>query len=119
MSIELYGYTSCSSCRKADAALKECGADYVYRDYFRHRFSQAELAALLERARLTPRDVLSRRSKIYHMRKADIDKLDDDGLLQLMVEEPTLLRRPIVIWNDDVLIGHDAGRLAALVQRVE
>lgn len=119
MSIEMYGYTSCSSCRKTDAALKERGADYVYRDYFRQRFSQAELAALLERAKLTPREVLSTRSKVYQMRKADIDKLDGDGLLQLMVEEPTLLRRPIVIVNDDVLIGHDAGKLAALVQGVE
>lgn len=113
--IEVYGYTSCTSCRKTDAALKSSGVDYLYRDYFRDRFSQSELTEILERANLTPRDVLSKRSKVYQARAEEIDALDDDALLSLMLIEPTLLRRPLVIGDGSVIVGHNETRLADMV----
>ncbi len=116
MTIDLYGYTTCTSCRKTDQQLKESGADYVYRDYFRHRFTRDELEQVLARAGLTPREVLSRRSKVYQARMDEIDALDDDQLLTLMLKEPTLLRRPIVIGNDEVVVGHNATKLADLIE---
>ena len=116
MTIDLYGYTTCTSCRKTDQQLKESGADYVYRDYFRQRFTRDELEQVLARAGLTPRDVLSRRSKVYQARMEEIDALDDDQLLTLMLKEPTLLRRPIVIGNDEVVVGHNATKLADLIE---
>ncbi len=117
MTIDLYGYTSCTSCRKTDQQLKESGTDYVYRDYFRQRFSREELEAVLRQAGLTPRDVLSKRSKVYRARSAEIDALTDDQLLSLMLEEPTLLRRPIVIGGDEVVVGHNATKLAELIDQ--
>lgn len=115
MTIDLYGYTSCTSCRKTDQQLKESGVEYAYRDYFRQRFSREELEAVLDRAAMTPRDVLSKRSKVYQARSAEIDALDDENLLTLMLEEPTLLRRPIVIGDDEVVVGHNATKLADLI----
>lgn len=117
MTIDLYGYTSCTSCRKTDQQLKESGADYVYRDYFRQRFSRAELESMLRQAGLTPREVLSRRSKVYQARGAEIDALTDDQLLTLMLDEPTLLRRPIVIGGGEVVVGHNATKLAEMIGR--
>ena len=115
--IELYGYTSCSSCRKTDEMLKSSGAEYVYRDYFRQRFSHVELVGLLTRAGLTPREILSTRSKVYQTRAAEIDSLDDDALLMLMLEEPTLIRRPVVMGSGDVVIGHSPAKLTALIEQ--
>jgi Spx/MgsR family transcriptional regulator len=119
MTIEMYGYTSCSSCRKTDEALKQSGKEYVYRDYFRQRFSHDELVGVFDRAGLTARQVLSTRSKVYQARAAEIDALDDDALLMLMLDEPTLLRRPIVIGGGDVVIGHNATKLATLVDQAK
>ena len=116
MTIDLYGYTTCTSCRKTDQQLKESGADYVYRDYFRQRFTRDELEQVLARAGLTPCEVLSTRSKVYQARMDEIDALDDDQLLTLMLKEPTLLRRPIVIGNDEVVVGHNATKLADLIE---
>lgn len=113
--IEVYGYTSCTSCRKTDAALKSSGTDYTYRDYFRDRFSREELTMILVRAGLSPRDVLSRRSKVYQARAEEIDAVDDDALLSLMLEEPTLLRRPLVIGEGMVIVGHNETQLADMI----
>ncbi len=117
--INAYIYSSCTSCRKTDAALRESGTTYVARDFFRERFTRHELAAILGGAGLSPGDVLSRRSKVYATRQEEIDSLADDDLLDLMIAEPTLLRRPIVVGKDDVVIGHNAGKLEALIARNE
>lgn len=116
--IESYGYTSCTSCRKTDTVLKDSGAEFTSRDFFRHRFSAEELHDILDRAGMTSKEVLSKRSKVYQARAAEIDALDDEALLSLMLDEPTLLRRPIVIGPSGVVIGHNENRLQELIDAV-
>ena len=119
MTIEMYGYRSCTSCRNTDQILTNAGADHTYRDFFRERFSRDELAELLSRTGLTPRAVLSTRSKVYKARSTEIDTMDDDHLLNLMLEEPTLLRRPLVVREGQVVIGHNPARLASLLNTTD
>ncbi len=92
--IELYVHPTCTSCRKAQAWLDEHHVVYERRDYFRDRFTRDELAGVLASAGLTPRDVLSKRARAYKELVGDRE-LTDDQLLDLMIEEPTLLRRRI------------------------
>lgn len=113
--INAYIYGSCTSCRKTEAWLRESGAEFSSRDYFRNRFTRTELATLLSDAGLSVSDLLSTRSKVYKDRQAEIDNLDDDAVLDLMVEEPTLLRRPLVIGNGGAVIGHNSTKLESLV----
>ena len=47
--VEIYLYSSCTSCRKADELLNELGVEADRRDYFRRRFSRDELVGLLDR----------------------------------------------------------------------
>lgn len=113
--IRSYVYSSCTSCRKTDAMLKESGVAYESRDFFKRRFSREELASLLDEAGLSVTGVLSTRSKVYKERQEEIDGLSEDALVDLMIEEPTLLRRPIVVGAGSVLIGHNPARLETLI----
>lgn len=113
--IEAYIYSSCTSCQKTIAYLEGSGMEFRSRDFFRRRFSRDELQSILDRVDKTPRDVLSKRSKVYRARAEEIDALDDGALLDLMLEEPTLLRRPLVLKGDRLVIGHHAGELAELI----
>ncbi len=113
--IQAYGYTSCTSCRKTHELLNQSGETYAYRDFFRDRFSRDELSSILDEAGLTPREVLSIRSKVYKARGSEIDALSDGQLLDLMVEEPTLLRRPIVLGPRGVVVGHNSGQLSKII----
>lgn len=61
------------------------------------------------------RDVMSLRSRVYRERRAEIDAMDDDALVAMMVEEPTLLRRPLIVSGNDIIVGFDGNRLSALV----
>lgn len=115
--MEIYLYTNCTSCKKAEQALNDSGKPFERRDYFKDRFSSQELRDLLNRAGLSVQDALSRRSRAYvAMGLADRDLADED-LLALMVEQPTLLRRPIVIGNGGSVVGFNAGQIESLIAR--
>lgn len=74
------------------------------------------MRGLLASAGLTPREVLSKRARTYHELLGDRD-LSDDELLALMVQEPTLLRRPLAIKGGQATVGFDRAGLAALAAR--
>lgn len=95
--------------------LKESGVDHEKREFFKDRFSRDELAALLTSVGLGPSDVISTRSRVYKERNLGEADLSDDQMLDLMVEEPTLLRRPLVIKGDQAVVGFNEARLRALV----
>ena len=113
--IKAYVYSSCTSCRKTEEVLKQSGAEYESRDFFRRRFSIDEMKSILSEAGLTAADVLSKRSKVYKARGDEIEKLDDEALLALMVDKPTLLRRPLVTGGNDVIVGHNPGQLESMI----
>ncbi len=115
--MEIFLYSNCTSCKKAERALAASGKPYQSRDYFNQRFTVDELASVLERAGVTVRDVLSTRSRAYGALGLAEKQLSDEDLLALMVEEPTLLRRPLIVGNGASVIGFNAERVSALIEQ--
>ena len=64
-----------------------------------------ELSSLL--AGRSVRDFLSRRSKRFRELKLDTADFTDDQLIELMVEDPTLIRRPLVVVGEQIIAGFD------------
>jgi Spx/MgsR family transcriptional regulator len=95
--------------------LRDSGVEYERREYFKDMFTKDELRTLLESHGLTIGDVISTRSTPYKQHDLADRDLSDDEILDLMVEDPRLLRRPIVISGDKVVIGHNAGKLQELI----
>jgi arsenate reductase-like glutaredoxin family protein len=74
------------------------------------------LRRALESVNAEPADVLSKRSKVYRERTAEIDAMDAEQLLAAMVAEPTLIRRPLVIADGTLVTGFDRTGLQALAE---
>jgi arsenate reductase-like glutaredoxin family protein len=55
--------------------------------------------------------VLSKRSTAYRARPDEIEALDDAALVEAMVAEPTLLRRPLMITENEAIVGFDRKKL--------
>ena len=92
------------------------GVPFARRDYFRDRFTVDELRELLAGLGLRPREVLSRRSRAYKELIGDREAgLTDGEVLDLMVTEPTLLRRPLVAAGGRAVVGFDREALRALI----
>jgi Spx/MgsR family transcriptional regulator len=114
--MEIYVHPTCTSCKKAEALLADSGVPVKRRDYFRDRFEKDELRAILVRAGVTPGEVLSKRARAYKELALEGKDLDDDTLLDLMVEHPTLLKRPLLIGTGGSTVGFNANKIHSLVE---
>lgn len=114
--LELYFYASCSSCRNAENVLKELGVPYVKHEYFRARFTPTELRSLLDRIRKTPSDVLSTRSRPYKDLDLATRNPSDDELIDLMIEYPQLIKRPLTVRGSEAVVGFNKSAITALAK---
>jgi arsenate reductase-like glutaredoxin family protein len=89
--------------------------EYTRRDFFKERFTRAELAQLLQRADLRPAEALSRRSTAFKTLGLAERDVPDDELLDLIVAEPTLLKRPLLVAPDRTIQGFAKTALGKLV----
>ena len=87
------------------ASLLQKGLDLEERDFFQDRFSEWELRGLLG-GRL-PSELFSWKSPSFRRLGVSRDELSEDELVRLMIEEPRLIRRPLIQCADEVLIGTD------------
>ena len=73
------------------------------RDFFKDPFSEDEIRGLLKG--LSPVDVFSWRSPSFKALGLVADSLNEDDLFRLMLQEPRLIRRPLIQVGDKLFIG--------------
>jgi arsenate reductase (glutaredoxin) len=103
------------TCQRARAVLEQEKADYDAIDIFRTPLSVQDLRTLL--GERSPSELFSWKSPQAKLRNITPGSRSDDELLQLMAEEPRLIRRPLVRVGDELVIGADVARIKALVAR--
>ncbi len=85
------------------ALLSQKGVEVEERDFFKEPFDEAELRGLL--GGVSPGDIFSWRSPSVKKLGLDRDALSDDDLVRLMVEEPRLVRRPLLDVGGRLVVG--------------
>lgn len=79
--------------------IRNSGEEPAVVEYLKTPPSRAELVDLLARAGLNPRDVLRRKGTPYDELGLDDPKFTDDALIDLMIEQPILINRPLVVTS--------------------
>ena len=82
------------------------------RDLFKQPLSADELRRLAGDRPIA--EIFSWKSPTARQKGLQPGSLSDDDLIRLMVEEPRLIRRPIVQAGDRLIVGLDRGALAGL-----
>ena len=82
------------------------------RDFFKDGFTDTELRDLLDDT--PPADVFSWRSPSARKLGLDRDKVSDDELIRLMLDEPRLIRRPLIQVDGRLIVGTDKKAMAEL-----
>ena len=96
------------------AELSQAGIEYDERDFFAEPFTVEELREIIGTRPVS--EFFSWRSPSFRKMGLSRDDLRDDRLLQLMVDEPRLIRRPMILTGDgDLIVGTDKKAIAALV----
>jgi len=105
-SVTVWHNPRCSKSRAVLALLEERGVPAAVRDYLRDPPSRAELAALLARAGVRPRDALRPDAPAFP---------DDDAALDALAADPALLERPFVRGPRGAALCRPPGRVLDLL----
>ena len=90
-----YTWRSCSTCRNAQKSLDELGIQVEERDFFANPLTRDELSGLIDAIGIE--NLFSWRSPSAKPYRDHRDTVTDDELIDAMLQEPRLIRRPIVI----------------------
>lgn len=94
------------------ALLLQKGAVLRERDLFDERLSKKELRELL--GNRSASDLFSWRSPSFKKLGMDRATLNENSLIDLMLEEPRLIQRPIIQFNNNLMIRPDLSALENL-----
>lgn len=97
MTITIYHNPKCGTSRNVLAMIRSSGEEPAVIEYLKTPPSREELVALIDRAGLTPRELLRRKGTPYDELGLDDPKFTDDELIDLMIEHPILINRPLVV----------------------
>ncbi|MGJ3647185.1 ArsC family reductase [Sphingomonas sp. GlSt437] len=112
MTITLHGIKNCDTMKKARAWLDGQGVAYAFHDY---KTAGIDAATLQGWAAKVGWDKLLNRAGTTFRGLSDADKADMDEAkaIALMVANPSLIKRPVLVRGDEVLIGFKPDQYAA------
>lgn len=113
--ITVYQKPTCTTCKQVYAVLKEAGVDFEAVDYYLDPIPKATLRRLLEKMQARPRDILRAKEPVYASLGLGGSAHSDEELLDLMVQHPDLIQRPIVEKGDRAILARPADRIKELL----
>jgi len=102
--IEIYHNPRCKKSREGLAILEESGKDFKIRKYLEDIPSQAELKTILSKLGIAPIELVRTQEKVWKDQFKG-KSLSDAEIIEAMLHHPKLIERPIVVHNDNAVIG--------------
>ena len=105
--IEIYHNPRCKKSRAGLHYVEEHCSDYKVIDYLKNPLSAEELTTLLMKLNKKPHEMI-RRQEAYYKTNLKGKEFNDHEWIQILVENPKLIQRPIVVsghkatWGDPV-----------------
>ena len=103
MAILFYHKSTCGTCRKARAYLDEKGVAYELVDIISGPPSRELLEATVDQNNV--KAFLNPRSAIYRQRKLGQNVPSKPAAINLMLRDPNLIKRPVIIKGRAVVFG--------------
>ncbi len=95
--------------------LESRGIELVKHDLAKERPSRELLEQLIDEKRLE--DFVNTRSPAYKERALDVSRMTKKQAIDLMLEEPNLIRRPLLVGGKKALFGFDAAKYEELSKK--
>lgn len=103
MSITLYHNPRCSKSRQAVAWLEDRDIDFTIVDYVKNPMNAQTLKSVLKKLDYTADNLLRKKEPLYQT--LNLKDLNETALIDMMVQHPRLIERPILVVNNRAAIG--------------
>lgn len=95
--VTIYHNPACGTSRNVLGLIRNAGIEPIVIEYLKTPPCRAELVDLIQRMGIAVGDLLRRKGTPYDELELDDPKWTDDQLIDLMLQHPILINRPIVV----------------------
>ncbi len=115
--LTVYMYPSCTSCRKTKKWLCTNNIEFHERHLFRETPTYEELLHLLSLTTEGIDEILATRSQSFKQLGENVEDWPLSKVVELLVKEPRLLRRPIVTDGKRLVVGYNPSALKNIAKK--
>ena len=110
-----YCFPRWTTCGKAKAWLLQKTEDFIYRDILKEPLTEEELIQLAQLKDIHPKELLNPRSTNFKKRKLKLEELTDKDAVNLLIQDPRMMYRPILSNGSKVVIGFREEEMEAIL----
>ena len=102
--MKIYHNPRCRKSREALNFLQSNGHNFDIVLYLNEKLTPVELREIIQKLKITPQNLIRKEETLW---KAQFKgkSLSDSELIHLMIQEPRLMQRPIVVLGDKAVIA--------------
>ncbi|OJW78605.1 MAG: arsenate reductase (glutaredoxin) [Bacteroidetes bacterium 46-16] len=112
--ITVYHNGQCSKCRGALELLQEKNIPHTVRWYMADALSAEELDGLLVKLKMKAHELLRTGEELYKTEYAG-KTLDDEDWKKILIAQPELMQRPIVVKGDKAIIARPPEKVLSIL----
>lgn len=112
--IKIYHNSRCRTCREALSILQENSQDINLVDYLTNPISKLELKKIVKLLAIHPYDLIRTKDVLFKELYSD-QELSYDECIDVLLKNPILMHRPIVIKDNKAIIGRPAIKVLDLL----
>ena len=112
--MKIYHNPRCSKSRQGLALLKDAKVDFEVVEYLKEPLNFEEIESLLNKLNISPIDLIRKNEAIWKENYKG-KELSDRELIDVMVNYPKLIERPIVVNNNEAVIGRPPEKIQNLL----
>lgn len=105
--LRVYTAPSCQSCRKVKKYFNDFNIDYVEKNILVTPLTKEEIYKMLIYSENGFDDIISTRSKIIKDEGLNIDDMTISEVIDFIIENPTILKRPIIVRGEEIQVGYN------------
>lgn len=113
----IYQKPTCSTCRQVVKLAEASGKPYEAINYYEKPFTKTKLKSLLKKGGIKASEIMRTKEDIYKTLKPRMATLDEDEIIDLMIQHPNLIQRPLVEKGETVILARPPETLQSLLSR--
>ena len=102
--MKIYHYPRCRKSRETLAIIEKSGSEIKIIDYLNNPVSKNTLRNIIRKLEVKPIELIRKGEAIWKEKFKDQD-MNEEEIINCMIEYPKLIERPIVIKNNEAIIG--------------
>ena len=115
--ITIYQKPTCSTCRQVVKLVETSGKPFHAINYYEEPFTKTKLKGVLKKAGLKAAEILRTKEDLYKTLNLKNTKLGEDELIDLMLEHPDLIQRPLVEKGERAILARPPETVSSFLSK--